>query len=52
MDFIEQYEERNPVAGLGEQDSVAMTVRLTLIAGARKTTTDTFHAYNEGVGGM
>ena len=49
VEIVDKYEERFPAAGLGEQDSVAMTARVTVSAvGEEFTETDTFHAYGEG----
>ena len=49
VEIVDQYEERFPAAGLGEQDSAAMTATVTAsVAGEEFAATDTFHAYREG----
>jgi hypothetical protein len=43
------WSERDVVPGLGEQDSQALTMKITVtVDGKEVSDTDTFHAYNEG----
>jgi hypothetical protein len=49
VEVIDQYPERWPVAGLGEQDSVALTLKVTVsMAGEEFPQTNTLHALSEG----
>jgi hypothetical protein len=48
VEAIDQYPERIPVAGIGEQDSVAVTLKITVTAGGREfSETDTYNALSE-----
>lgn len=48
IEVIDQYPERITVPGLGEQDSVAVTLKLTLASGGQEySDTDTYHALKE-----
>lgn len=49
IEVIDQYAERAAVAGIGEQDSMAITATVTIRVGDQTfPDTDTFHAYSEG----
>lgn len=46
VEVLDEYPERNAVAGLGEQDSIAVTIKVTLTSNGRELSdTDTYHAY-------
>lgn len=48
VEVVDEYPERIPVAGLGEQDAVALTVKVTITAGGTEISqTDTFHVLSE-----
>ncbi len=48
VEVVDEYPERITVGGLGEQDSTAITLKITVSSGGSEySDTDTFHALKE-----